>query len=192
MGPFVSEPRQASARRGYTLIEILVVVAVLGIAGALVIPSMGQTDVLRVQSAVRTIVADISFAQSDAIAYQQRRAIVFDTVVDGDASDNGYTLCSVTGPSIDVETDALYDPLGPDDKYIVSLKDPRYAGSTIDEALFGGVPTLIFDELGGPVATPDGDMPIGGYVTVTGLGQTFRINVEPFSGRVRVEKVPAP
>lgn len=192
MGPFVSKPRAARPRRGYTLIEILVVVAVLGIAGALVIPSMGQTDVLRVQSAVRTVVADISFAQSDAIAFQQRRAIVFDTVIDGDASDNGYTLCSVSGASIDVATDALYDPLGPDDKYIVSLQDPRYASSAIQEAVFGVGSTLIFDELGGPVGSPDGDTPIGGYITVTGVGQQFRINVEPFSGRVRIEKIVLP
>lgn len=175
--------------RGYTLIEILVVVAVLGIAGALVIPSMGQTSVLRVQSAVRAVVADISFAQSDAIAYQQRRAIVFDTVLDGDLSDNGYTVCSVTGPAIDVDTDALYDSFGPDDKYIVTLNDPRFAGSTIVDVDFDGTPSLIFDELGGPVTTPDGDVPGGGFVRITGVdGQQFTIHVEPYSGRVRVEK----
>ena len=179
----------AMMRRGYTLIEILVVVAVLGIAGALVIPSMGQTGVLRVQSAVRAVVADISFAQSDAVAYQQRRAIVFDTQLDGDLSDNGYTMCAVTGNVIDVDTDVLYDSFGPDEKYIVSLNDPRYAGSTITDVDFDGAQTLIFDELGGPVTTPDGDMPASGFVQITGgEGQQFTIHVEPYSGRVRVEK----
>jgi type II secretory pathway pseudopilin PulG len=170
------------------LIEILVVVAVLGIAGALVIPSMGQTDVLRVQSAVRAVVADISFAQSDAIAYQQRRALVFDLDMNGDKSDNGYTMCSVNGAVIDVENDALYDPQGPDGKYIVSLKDPRFAGSVIDEADFAGTQNLIFDELGGPVAGPDSDVPTGGFIQITGMDQTFIIFVEAYSGRVRVEK----
>ena len=175
--------------RGYTLIEILVVVAVLGIAGALVIPSMGDTDVLRVQAAVRTVVADISFAQSDAIAYQQRRGIVFDTELDGDLADNGYTVVAVTGTEINTDTDALYDPQGPDEKYIISFNDPRFSSSTIVDANFMGGPALIFDELGGPVATPDGDFPASGFVVITGAdGQQFTIHVEPYSGRVRVEK----
>lgn len=184
----VASLRSKRGRGAYTLIEILVVVAVLGIAGALVIPSMGQTDVLRVQSAVRIVVGDISFAQSDAIAYQQRRAIVFDSKIDGDLSDNGYTMCAVSGSTIDTSTDALYDPQGPDDKYIVTLNDPRFAGCSITAANFNDTPTLIFDELGGPVSTPDGDVPTGGFVTINGVGQTFTVHVEPYSGRVRVEK----
>jgi hypothetical protein len=142
---------------------------------------------------VRSVVADVSFAQSDAIAYQQRRALVFDFNIDGDVSDNGYTLCSVSGAVIDVENDALYDPQGPDDKYIVSLNDPRFAGSIIEDADFAGTPNLIFDELGGPVAEPDSDVPTGGYIEITGMGQAFTIFVEAYSGRVRVEKAaPAP
>ncbi|MBX3362550.1 MAG: type II secretion system protein [Phycisphaeraceae bacterium] len=49
--------------RAYTLIEVLVVVTVLGIAAALVIPEMSSAHSLRVQASVRTIVSDITFAQ---------------------------------------------------------------------------------------------------------------------------------
>jgi len=174
--------------RGYTLVELLVVIAVLGVASALVIPSIGGSGVLRVQTAVRTVVADITFAQSDAIAYQRRRAIVFDLADDGDPSDNGYTVCEVNGETIDPALDALFDPDGPGDQYVVSLNDPKYSGATIEAAQFGGNAVLIFDELGGPVLTPLGNEPQGGAVTITGEGQTFDVSVEPYTGRVRVER----
>ncbi|MFN9974149.1 MAG: Tfp pilus assembly protein FimT/FimU, partial [Phycisphaerae bacterium] len=58
----------SNRRRGYTLVEVLIVVTVLGIAGAVAAPAFSQTGVLRVQAALRSIVADISEAQSDALA----------------------------------------------------------------------------------------------------------------------------
>ncbi len=69
-----------SMRRGLTLIELLVTVTVLSIAVALVIPSVSQTGVLRVQAAVRTIASDIAAAQTEAMAFQSRRAIYFGAV----------------------------------------------------------------------------------------------------------------
>ena len=63
--------------RAYTLLEVLVVVTILGTAAAIVVPSMGSAGNLRVQTAVREVIADITFAQSDAVAYQTRRAIIF-------------------------------------------------------------------------------------------------------------------
>src|SRR5688572_202575 len=88
-GPRSRRPHTAHPARAYTLVEMLVVVAILGIAGALVIPSMGQAGVLRIHAAVRTLVSDLTFVQTDALAYQQRRAVIFDE----DA--NSYTLAEV-------------------------------------------------------------------------------------------------
>lgn len=176
----------AAARRthGYTLLEVLVVVAVLGVAGAMVVPSMSQTGVLRVQAAVRTIVADITFAQSDALAYQRRRGIVF--LVE----ENGYVLTEVNGPTIDIDTDALYSPDLPDGRYHVRIAAQQFAGAQITSADFDGDNVLVFDELGGPVLTPDGDAPsAGGSIYVSGSGFIFRIDIEAYTGRVTVERV---
>ena len=67
-----------TARRAFTLIELLIVVVLLGIAGMLVVPAMGSVGVLRIQAAVRTLVSDLTFAQGDAIAQQHavNRAVV--------------------------------------------------------------------------------------------------------------------
>jgi prepilin-type N-terminal cleavage/methylation domain-containing protein len=179
--------RRGPVRSAYTLLEILVVVTVLGIAGALIVPSMGQTGVLRVQAAVRTIVADITFAQSDALAYQRRRAIVFTPEL------NTYVLVEVNGTAVNPATDAMYDADGPNGRYQVTLDSAKFAGARIDAAVFDGGSTLIFDEMGGPVLAATGDTPsAGGTITVTGSGATFEIRVEAYTGRVTVNRITGP
>lgn len=172
-------------RHGYTLVEILIVVTIMGIAGMVVLPALGQTDILRVQGAVRSIVADITFAQSDALAYQSQRAIVFDT------AKNQYTIVEVTGSTIDVEADALYDPRGPDQRFVVDFDEPRWGNVQLATPVFGDGATLIFDELGGPVTAPGSDEPgAGGSVDILGTQSRLRVTVQPFTGHVTVAEVP--
>ena len=170
----------AGARsRAYTLIEILIVVVMLGIASAMVMPSLRSTDALRVQSTVRAIVADINFAQSDALARQQGRAMIFDTET------NKYSIVEVHGATLAPETDTIYS---------VDLNNERkFHSSTLQSASFEGTNILVFDELGGPVTGPGSSTPgNGGSITVTGSGATFIINVEAYTGRVSVVRVSAP
>lgn len=172
-------------RPGFTLIELLVVIALLGLAAALVIPQMNSVQVLRVQAALRTIVADITFAQADAIAFQQRRALLFDM------DTNGYNVLSVPGSEIDTGN-TLYLPSGPNGRYSVTLNTPDYAGARIVSTDFEQTDTLIFDDMGAPVAATTGDTPgRGGSIRLTGSGQTYDIVVEPFTGRVVVRKIEA-
>lgn len=163
-------------RRGYTLIEILIVVTLLGIAAAMISPVVGSTDVLRVQSTVRAIIADIAFAQSDALATQTGRAIVFDL----DA--NKYSIVEVKGPTLNLATDTLQ---------VVELgQKNKFGDSKLLTATFDGDAVLVFDEIGGPVTEPDTTTPsAGGTITITGSGQTFEITVEAYTGRVTVKKL---
>lgn len=175
-------------KRAFTLIEMLITVVILGIAGALVIPAMGETGILKVQAAVRTIVADITFAQSDAVAFQERRAVMFDVQT------NSYRLIQVPGGTLEPDTNTLFDPTKPDGRFVVQFgKGGQFGDAQILSASFDNEPNLIYDALGGPVADPSGaTVGTGGTVRVQGSGSIFTITVEPFTGRVTVTREDAP
>lgn len=171
----------ATGARAYTLVEMILVIAVLGIMGAILVPSLGDAQVLRVQAAVRTVVADITFAQTDALGYQARRAIVFDV------DKNEYSVCEVIDTGGAVTYEPLYYPSGPDGRYVVSLSAAGFDGSTLTGAEFDGDAILVFDELGTPVLTATGSTAgAGGAVYVEGNGSSFRIDVSAYTGRVSV------
>lgn len=164
--------------RAYTLVEVLIVVVILGIAGAMVIPSFGQTSSLRIQGAVRTLVADITVTQSDAIAFQRGTGIVFYP----DAENSRYVICDVNGNRMDPELDRIAERTIGGDRFggtsfsAVSLADNR----------------LVFDEMGGPVTTPGSDtVAPTGTIDLSGMGQTFRISIEAYTGRVTVRAIDA-
>ncbi len=166
---------------GYTLIELLIVIAILGISAALVIPSMGSVGVLRIQSAVRSVVADITFAQMDALAYQEERAVVFDE----DA--NMYTLTRVFGGAIDPDADALFDAKGPGQRYRTLLDEDQFGGSFLENISFNGGSAVIFDEMGAPIAAAgSATLSDGGSVEIVGPDSRFRIDIAAFTGRVTV------
>jgi len=196
--------RRVRPARGITLIEILIVVTLLGIAGTLVIPAMGQVNVLRIQSSLRAVVADLTFAQSDAMASQSRRVVVFGkvavydpntlawSIVDG----NGYTVfapppgASALNPATDYMVDPSKGGLKPLSR---DFDDADFGGVTMQNINFNGTSYLIFDELGGPVVSLTSDDPgSGGSLDIAGPNATFRMAVEPYTGRITVTKLPPP
>lgn len=168
--------RSGKGARGYTLVEMLITITILGIAGAVVIPSFGTTGVLRVQAAVRTVVADINVAQSEALAHQEGRAVMFFP------DENRYAVVEVNGPALNPETDTLWS--------VAFEQGDRFGDSTIESASFSGGTALIFDEMGAPVDTPGSNTPgNGGTIMIRGSGSVFRITVEAYTGRVTVTRV---
>ncbi len=171
-------------RRGYTLLEVMIVVVLLGIAAAVVAPNLRGSEPIRVQTAVRSLASDIMFAQSDALAYQQRRAVVLDPAA------NTYWIAEVTGNSVDFATDAMYKVDGPDQRFLVSIDDLSGGAAQLISADFDGLEMIVFDELGGPVADLTSDTPASGGSLVIGgdNGLQFRLRVEPYTGRVTVAR----
>lgn len=188
-----------AARRGYTLVELLIVVAILGLAGAMVVPSMTQTHVLRIQAAVRTSVADITFMQADALAYQSRRVMVFGQVARRNAETgdwevgpgSGYTIYAPApgASSVDLQNDILWDPFEPERPYSRNFMDDRFGGAEIENTNFSVDDRLIFDELGGPVTSLTADEPAPtGTFEIRGPASRFRISIEAYTGRVTVDR----
>jgi prepilin-type N-terminal cleavage/methylation domain-containing protein len=77
---FAKAARGSLSRRsaGFTLVEILTVVVILGIASAVIIPQMGSRDDMRVEAAARTLISDLIYAQNMAIANGAHVYVRFD------------------------------------------------------------------------------------------------------------------
>lgn len=191
--------RPNPVRRAFTLVELLIVVTVMGIAGALVIPSMGQVGALRGQTAIRTAVADITFAQSEALAHQRRYVIVFGQIIVDDGAGgweatagNGYTVCvpPIGNAAVDVETDFTWDTLDGNVPFTRNFDLDRYHGATITGAEFNNpTDTIIFDELGGIVNDLTTDTPgQGGVLAFDTEMATYDVNLEAYTGRVTVDR----
>jgi prepilin-type N-terminal cleavage/methylation domain-containing protein len=195
--------RRSPAPTGFTLVEVLVTIMLLAVATTLVIPSMGSTDVLRVQAAVRQTVSDITFAQTDAMAFQQRRAIWFNRVPEEPDVEpwvftvgNGYTIAEVSGPILDLGAAALYHPDEPDQPFHRNFDNGDFGSARFETADFDGDELLIFDELGGPVLSLTGeDASNGGEVRIIGGASTrwaYDITIAPMTGRVTVDRTQLP
>jgi hypothetical protein len=179
-------------RRGYTLIEVLIVVTILGLAGALLVPYLSSKGDFDTQAAVRALIADITFAQSDALANQGFRRVHF--FADG----TGWCLVRVAEddlaePFDPAVADYVYDPLASNAErgsYIVNLQESQRFSSVRVQAvdLDGGKRAITFDELGGTVGA--GGLPgTGGRIVLTSPQATYQVDVSPVTGKVRVTRL---
>lgn len=159
--------------RAFTLVEVLVVVVIMGIAGAVVVPSLMRTSTFGVQAAGRMAISDIIIAQNAAIAAQANRSIIFEP------AQNRYRLVDNTGTTLQ----AKWRAGGTATNYIIDFDtDTRFAGVTIQNANFGGDATLVFDALGSPDS--------GGTFDLVAPDAGYRVTVTPFTGRVTIAPIP--
>ena len=77
--PISCPRRRASARRaGFTLIEVLVSIAIVSIVAAIVIPRI-DVDRYKVQAAVRSVTSTLTYAQRLAVSLQSDVRVSFDS-----------------------------------------------------------------------------------------------------------------
>ena len=188
----MSTSHSSVVRRAYTLAEAMVVIVVLSIAAVLVVPAMTDRGGTEVQAAVRQLVADISWAQCDAVASQGFRRLHF--YADG----RGWCLLEIT----DSTFADPFDPATAD--YAEDAWNTRRAGGDFItdfeaddrfvEVAIGSVTTaegnrhLTFDRLGGTVSAPS--LGAGSATIVLTDGEVdWQVDVAPITGRVLVSKV---
>lgn len=166
------------SNKGYTLIEVLIVVTIMGLAAAIIVPNMMQGGTLGVQAGARMIIADLLFAQNEAMAQQNTRRVVFDTTTNSyrvekyDSSATAWVL--EFNPSKGMGNNQQ--------NYEVSFDDDgRFNGIEIVSAEFNGTSTIEFDDTGNPSS--------GGTIQLRFEEHEYEIKVAPFTGRVTVQRI---
>jgi len=167
-----SNTTTAQRRGGYTLVEVLTVVTIMGLASAVVVPQMLAAGTLGVQAAARMVVSDMLYAQNQAVAAQANRGIVFDV------ENNAYQLNDNNGNPITASWQAGNSST---DYKIDFANDSRFSGVTLENVDFNGTNTLAFDALGAPSS--------GGSLDLVYNGNRYRIQVAAFTGRVTVSEI---
>lgn len=184
--------------RGYTLIELLIVVAVLGLAGAMLVPVLGERGDFDTQGAVRRLAADMMFAQSDALANQEHRRLIFLPDPDAEGQYLGWCIVKLRESELAAEFDAdtasyVNDPLAPagaDGRFIVNLKTDGRFGETFVASvdLDGGAVFVTYDELGGTV-TSTGQPGTGGEIVLRGGSSVYRLTIDGVTGKVSIADI---
>ena len=169
------------AARAFTLIEILVVVVIIGIAAAIIVPNLGSRDDLKTSSAARMLMADLIYAQNLAIAQQRPHYVRFDTAA------QQYEVLSAVSPSAALVTHPVQ--MAP---FLVkfgtgangAMRDVR-----INAVTFDGQSILGFDELGVPYAVTSAGVSsamTSGSVALRCGGHTMTVTIEPFTGELKI------
>ena len=160
------------SNRGFTLIEVLVIVVILSIVGMVAIPMMGSTAITELKAAANMVSADLEYAKSIAIAKGQIYSVQFDTGAES------YRVKDQNGSTITHPVNGV--------DYVVDFSaDSRIDQVTISSVNFDSTNEVKFDYLGNPLNGND-DSLSSGTVTLEAGGQTMTIEVEPVTGYISI------
>jgi prepilin-type N-terminal cleavage/methylation domain-containing protein len=180
----VMNPRRPNA---FTLVEILVVITILGIAAAVIVPELGTRGDLKAAAAARMVMADLIYAQNRAIATQTRHYVKFDTT----STPQSYRIVTSITPLVDIQ-----QPVTKASSYLANFGAGGTSGLTecsLGTVSFEGQTTVVFDELGVPYAydpvanTTTALTTTGGSTVQVKSGKfTLTVTVEPYTGEIKV------
>ena len=182
------------ARLGYTLVELMVVMSILGIAGALLVPQLVNSDTFSVQAATRAIISDLTFAQNDAWANQEIRRFQFLRSETGDI--RGYAILApptAYDAPFDPETATYLDHpslVGTGGSFTVNFDDDaRFSDVVIASVNFDGRDWIAYDGLGGPIGPSLVPFTTGGGIEVRGQSGAYLIHLSGFTGKISLQRI---
>lgn len=155
--------------QGFTLVEVLMVVAIIGVASMVVVPQMLRAGDMQIQAAGRIIISDLLTAQNEAVARRASRRVEFDQ------ANNRYRITDAAGVT-------LVAPWRDGAAYLTDFNaDSRFRNVRLAAVDFAGSNVVEFDDMGAPAA--------GGTVDLLADTTRYRITVAPFTGRITIAQV---
>ena len=165
-------------RGGFTLIEILAVVVILGLCSAVILPQLSTHDDSKVASSARTLMSDLIYAQNRAVTMQQTHYVVFDTV------NNKYDVMTSISPPV-----IITQPVSQTPYEMVFGKYPL-DNVTLGTVNFDGNTTIAFNDLGVPMSVSSAGVAQtmnSGSVVIKAPKASITVTVQPYSGEVNAQ-----
>lgn len=156
----------------FTIIELMIVLVILGIAAAIAVPMVSSAASMQLRSAVNMVAADLEYAKSMSIATGRNHRVAFST------ASNAYEVQDPNG-------NVILHPVSKKSYSVSFSDDGRLDQVTIQNALFGGVGEVRFDYLGTPYSSAAA-LNSDGVVTLQAGGATRTVTVKAVTGFISV------
>ncbi len=159
---------------GFTLVELLIVIAIISIAALTAVPMMSSAASMQIRSAANMLTADLEYAKSMAISRAQYFSVVFDVAADT------YTIK-------DQYSNVLPHPVKKEFPYVIDFQnDGRLNKVDIVSVDFDTTNEVKFDYLGSPYNGTFSPLN-NGVINLQAGSTTTIITVEPVTGYVSIQ-----
>jgi len=161
--------------RGFTLVELLIVIAVLVIAAVIVIPSIGSAADMQAVSAARVVGSDLEVVRSLALTTQRLHSLVFSPDL------QSYKVVADYGGEPYATAAAISHPVTVGKQFDVTLAQQNGMKAVrMTGVAFGGNTYVTFDSQGEPSS--------GGTVTVESGRVQMQVSVAALTGAVTITR----